>query len=127
MEFYTHDGTYLISSGYSNILPEPEEGEYLVEGKPEGLTSRPPSDVPLRFNIHTMVWEDTRPDEKKRADAEYQARRTRDSLLAKSDWTQLPDVSVSARDAWTEYRQALRDVPEQAGFPEEIIWPTAPG
>ena len=28
--------------------------------------------------------------------------------------------------AWATYRQGLRDVPEQAGFPEDINWPTTP-
>jgi hypothetical protein len=60
--------------------------------------------------------------------AEVRAERNR--LLAESDWTQLAD----ARDAmgetkaaeWDAYRQALRDIPEQEGFPENVVWPTKP-
>lgn len=52
-------------------------------------------------------------------------RRTRDELLAKSDWTQLPDSPCDVY-AWAVYRQDLRDVPQQAGFPEEILWPLKP-
>lgn len=53
----------------------------------------------------------------------------RDMLLAESDWTQLPDTKVLPEQdpLWLEYRQALRDVPQQEGFPYDIVWPTAPG
>jgi len=52
----------------------------------------------------------------------------RNQLLVESDWTQLPDarVAMGAEKAaeWDTYRQALRDVPEQPGFPENIEWPS---
>lgn len=50
------------------------------------------------------------------------ARAHRDSLLAASDWTQLPDAPVD-REAWATHRQKLRDIPSQKGFPENIAWP----
>jgi len=43
-------------------------------------------------------------------------RAQRDRLLAASDWTQLADAPVD-QAAWATYRQALRDLPEQEGFP----------
>jgi hypothetical protein len=52
-------------------------------------------------------------------------RSDRDSKLANSDWTQVADAPVD-KTAWANYRQALRDVPEQAGFPWEVIWPEQP-
>lgn len=55
-----------------------------------------------------------------------QVRRQRDSLLAQTDWTQLADVPQATKDLWDEYRQALRDVPQQDGFPHEVIWPDKP-
>ena len=55
---------------------------------------------------------------------------TRNAKLSASDWTQLGDVSPENKDKWKEYRQALRDLPEQyqeeTSF-ENIIWPTQPG
>ena len=54
------------------------------------------------------------------------ARFMRDQLLAQSDWTQLPDVPQSVKDAWAPYRQALRDITQQPGFPTEVVWPTTP-
>ena len=51
-------------------------------------------------------------------------RRDRDSLIAASDWTQCADISQATKDKWAPYRKALRDVPQQAGFPFDVIWPT---
>lgn len=51
-------------------------------------------------------------------------RAERDVKLAETDWTASTDVTMTAE--MTAYRQALRDVPAQAGFPTEVNWPTAP-
>lgn len=53
-------------------------------------------------------------------------RRQRDQLLLESDWTQLQDAPVD-QAAWAAYRQELRDVSGQAGFPWTIVWPNKPG
>lgn len=53
------------------------------------------------------------------------ARKERDRLLLACDWAVLPDAQTE-RAAWENYRQALRDVPEQAGFPYTIEWPEKP-
>ena len=50
-------------------------------------------------------------------------RTTRDEKLKDSDWTQIADAPVD-KAAWATYRQALRDVPTQLGFPWEVTWPT---
>lgn len=52
----------------------------------------------------------------------------RKDLFLQSDWTQLPDVqlTVAQVDAWKVYRQALRDITDQPGYPGTIIWPTIP-
>ena len=64
---------------------------------------------------------------KAQKDAE-QAKSVRDhrtTKLAECDWTQLADAPVD-KAAWATYRQALRDVTKQAGFPWDIEWPVAP-
>lgn len=50
---------------------------------------------------------------------------TRNSLLNNSDWTQLPDVNVD-KEAWIVYRQQLRDITSQPGYPFVIEWPVQP-
>jgi hypothetical protein len=53
-------------------------------------------------------------------------RDNRNALLAGTDWTQNADVPSIIKDSYAVYRQALRDVPSQEGFPNDIIWPTKP-
>lgn len=57
-----------------------------------------------------------------------QVRATRDALLAETDYLVMPDYPISADelDAVKTYRQALRDVPMQSGFPESPKWPEVP-
>ena len=57
-----------------------------------------------------------------------EARTQRDKLLADTDWTQVLDapIDTETREAYRTYRQALRDLPEQEGFPETITWPELP-
>lgn len=51
-------------------------------------------------------------------------REKRNRYLLDSDWTQLPDALVNTKE-WALYRQKLRDLTLQEGFPWEIIWPEA--
>ena len=53
-------------------------------------------------------------------------RKERDALLLKSDWTMLPDVSLDTKDAWIEYRAALRALPALTTDPAAPNWPVAP-
>ena len=53
-----------------------------------------------------------------------QVRAERNAKIAACDWRVLPDVLNG--DVWKVYRQALRDVPMQAGFPDNVVWPMQP-
>lgn len=66
------------------------------------------------------------PPDNLREDLVKEIRARRDARLQESDWTQAADVPQATRDKWAPYRQALRDVPQQAGFPDNIQWPTKP-
>lgn len=46
-------------------------------------------------------------------------------LIAASDWSQLPDTGRN-KQIWAEYRQALRDIPQNTTDPREVVWPTPP-
>jgi len=61
------------------------------------------------------------PDEEKAG----QVRAERNSKLKDSDWTQIADCTAD-KAAWAAYRQALRDITAQAGFPWTIDWPEQP-
>ena len=61
----------------------------------------------------------------KDAEQAKSVREQRNQKLKDCDWTQLADAPVD-KAAWATYRQALRDVPSQAGFPWTIEWPIQP-
>ena len=52
-------------------------------------------------------------------------RQQRDAMLSETDYLMMPDYPMSelARENLKVYRQALRDVPEQPGFPNSVVWP----
>jgi hypothetical protein len=61
----------------------------------------------------------------KNAEQAKAMRQTRSTKLADCDWTQVADSPVD-KAVWATYRQALRDITTQSGFPWEITWPDAP-
>lgn len=64
----------------------------------------------------------------KDAEQSKNVRTSRDSKLAESDWRVIKsaETATALPAAWATYRQALRDVTTQAGFPWTITWPTQP-
>lgn len=104
-----------------HILPPPE-----YDTRTQTLERSEPR---LIDNQWTLPWEIvplTAEQIAERTDEEAQHQRNiRDGLLLQSDWTQLADSPVDSA-AWAVYRQALRDVPQQAGFPWDVIWPVQP-
>lgn len=66
----------------------------------------------------------------KRGIAEQNIRSQRTARLAAVDYITAPDVWPSLtpekQSEWVAYRQALRDIPEQVGFPESVTWPVKP-
>lgn len=77
--------------------------------------------------VYTVKVENLTPEDIAARNAAQAAkvRAERNARLAACDWTQLPDAPVD-RAAWATYRQALRDISDQPGFPWEINWPTEP-
>ena len=74
--------------------------------------------------VHTKAQQETAYQDGLDATAAKSARTDRDSRLALTDFHGLTDTVMS--EEMTTYRQALRDVPEQLGFPGEITWPESP-
>ena len=64
----------------------------------------------------------------KDAEAATAARATRDGLIASCDWMAIKafEAGTAVSTEWATYRQALRDVSAQAGFPNDITWPEKP-
>jgi len=61
----------------------------------------------------------------KDAEQAKSVRASRDEKLKDCDWTQVADAPVD-KAVWATYRQALRDVTTQSGFPWTITWPDKP-
>jgi hypothetical protein len=80
--------------------------------------------------IETTLWRAYTADELAEIDAQkaQEIRSERNTKLTESDWTQLNDTPLDndSKVEWTVYRQALRDLPTQEGFPHSVIWPTKP-
>jgi hypothetical protein len=55
-------------------------------------------------------------------------RAERDKLIAASDWLSIraSDTGVALPQEWADYRQALRDITQQEGFPRSVEWPVSP-
>ncbi|HAS6077964.1 TPA: hypothetical protein I7141_18985 [Vibrio vulnificus] len=55
-------------------------------------------------------------------------RKYRDYLIAKTDWTQMPDAPLSGekKSEFATYRQALRDIPQNVGNPDDVVYPDKP-
>ena len=60
-----------------------------------------------------------------RDEAAMSIRITRNDILRGNDWTQLQDSPVDSTP-WATYRQELRDITTQVGFPTHVTWPTPP-
>ena len=78
-----------------------------------------------RIRKDTASWLSTAKEYEKKTLA-TQIREKRNELLAKCDFAVLQDAPTD-KEVWSAYRQALRDVPEQPGFPYTIEWPKWPG
>lgn len=116
------DGEAPPIAGFSS-MPVPDDvdvrDKYIYDGAITQMPLRPSDNH--KFNYTTKQWVVNV------ALAEAQARQRRATLLQQSDWTQLPDVPLATKEAWAIYRQDLRDVTSQPGYPTVIYWPVAPG
>lgn len=94
---------------------------YVAQGQLVTKPARPSEDH--QFNYHTKQWE----LDATQALARLRAQRA--ALLAASDWTDTLSAKARLGDAlyakWQAYRQALRDLPQQAS-PEDVFWPEPP-
>lgn len=85
---------------------------------PEGRIPFTPEQEAQR-DAEIAAWEAGESDRKASA-----IREERNRLLTESDWRALTDQTLT--DEWRDYRQALRDISSQEGFPDSVVWPTVP-
>ena len=119
----------LASHGIYHVMPETQpEYDNLVQvlvRDPEPHNNETAVDEDTGETYKTGRWVIGYTVENKPKDqAEDAVRNKRDRLLSDTDWMALSDVTMSAE--MTSYRQALRDITAQEGFPYSVIWPTKP-
>jgi len=114
---------YSFKGAYPYDLPVDMTGYDLADFAPAGpAPALAPGEV---LDWDGAVWEVRGPNSSELALKIHGVRAERNRRLTVCDWTQLADAPVDGA-AWATYRQALREVPDQAGFPWTIDWPEAP-
>lgn len=108
------------------------QGESFIEGEFDDVTYYIENDAAVEippqpsqystFDFATKQWVLT-PD---RAMSDVAIKRNK--LLFSSDWTQIPNNPLTSQQQadWATYRQQLRDVTSQSGYPYNVVWPVAP-
>lgn len=110
---------------HTTITPHDEEMRELIRrfAQEEGYREKRGED--LSWSVEKIP---EKTEAEKREEAEKSVRAKRDSLISETDYLLASDYPISAEDleAVKVYRQALRDVPQQAGFPFDVVWPVLP-
>jgi hypothetical protein len=110
--------SYGVQRVFNATTPQTANTQVLVEGTPVFADDR--------WNQVWVVRDMTAEEVASRNDAQAAAVRSdRNTRLSASDWTQVADAPVD-KAAWATYRQALRDITSQAGFPWTTDWPAQP-
>ena len=124
----------VVDTAEDFLISQKQEGEFILFGTANDATqyidveTAEIRDIPTKpndyseFNWQTKQWEDNSNI------AKQQVLRERQQLLAASDWTDT--VSAQTRltnyEEWQTYRQALRDITKQEGYPFNVVWPIQP-
>lgn len=123
-------GEILRLCGTDDIRNEVKSGEayidghfddtiyYIVKGAPVLLPQKPNSYH--YFDYIAKVWVANIDEAKNNISTK------RSYLLSQSDWTQGKDIPDKLSTLWAVYRQELRDITSQSGYPFNVIWPTPP-
>lgn len=110
---------------HTTITPHDEEMRELIRrfAQEEGYREKRGED--LSWSVQKIP---EKTEAEKREEAEKSVRAKRDSLISETDYLLASDYPISAEDleAVKVYRQALRDVPQQEGFPFDVVWPDLP-
>lgn len=116
LEYQIHANEYAIQID-DNVS---WQTHYVVNNQISELPEKP--NELSKFDYENKVWIN---DSEKSI---IQISQNRLNLLQKSDWTQLPNgpLTEQQQEAWAVYRQELRDITSQSGYPFNVIWPTPP-
>ena len=121
------DGAYLLKVDLVTPTDGSEIGvPYVARGNDIAPTGQWVHQQIVEGNFDGAITDWVPPPPPSAEEVAAQVRAQRDARLRATDWTQLPDVPQATKDLWAPYRQALRDITEQTGFPYEVQWPVPP-
>lgn len=114
-----------IQGPFERAAVEGTESYFTYDRYELDATYREDLETSIQGNLQT--WIDAA-KAKEESEAAANVRKERNRRLAEIDWTQTIDAPISqkSREALRTYRQELRNITEQPGFPEEVIWPVRP-
>lgn len=110
-----------VGQGESFIEGEFDDVSYYIENDAAVQIPPQPSQYSV-FDFTTKQWV-LNPDL-----ASADVLTARNKLLFSTDWTQIPNnpLTSEVQAEWAAYRQELRDIPQQSGYPYNVVWPVAP-
>jgi hypothetical protein len=117
----TNDIQAQLQDGETYIQGSIDDSDFYIEnGEAVEIASKPDQYSVFDFTTKQWVQDETM------AVSDVSSKRQR--LLYASDWTQLSNgpLTTAQQAAWATYRQELRDIPLQTGYPFSVIWPVAP-
>jgi len=108
-----------VANGLAYIEGEATQTQYIKDNKFVDFPEKP-------SDVHTWDWDSLSWVINDSSTIDIIIKRN--SLLSSSDWTQLPNnpLTLEEQEEWALYRQQLRDIPSQSGYPLNIIWPIKP-
>jgi hypothetical protein len=128
LPFVVLDGNAYLEGYGSNATQYVANGAIIDYTPQQQATKLTKPNYECAWSNTTFTWVDTRTAEQKNDEKSSDAIAKRDVLLDESDWIVIRavDQGTPIPTDWQTYRQNLRDVPEQSGFPTNIVWPVAP-
>jgi hypothetical protein len=97
-----------------------DETQYISQQSIVNKSEKPDWFYDYDYQTHSWVVNETK--------LILQIMQQRNSLLIGSDWTQIPNgpLTIETQEQWAVYRQQLRDITSQSGYPFNVVWPTQP-
>lgn len=133
---YNSDGKYLVAGSSESELTESEipvdcfvyYGVVNIALQYQDIATNLPTDMPPMpqgfwvFDYTTKQWIPDVQQATKTVDAQ------RVEILTATDWTQIPNnpLTPTQQASWATYRQEIRDMSQQTGYPLNVVWPVAP-
>jgi hypothetical protein len=114
---------------YLEVANPIDNGKYYLDPQSQQTVAFPDKpDQYYTWNWTTKTWQDARTDEQKNTQAIKQVQDKRIQLLTSSDWVVIKamDQGTQVPEAWRTYRQQLRDITQQPGYPLTVTWPEPP-